>query len=231
VCYIAFFALVAAGTLAFWRAEPRLLGLWSEKGGLLERLGPTLVFLGALSGVLLGRAHRSVGDSRAWGWYGFAAFLGFLLMEEIGWGYEIFYYPRIEVGGIPVDSFHDLLRLLRRMGNESRNELLQHVGIALSVGAAGVVLSPWGRSRLLPAVNPNIVLILLLSTVPIAAALLFDARLTDIVWFLRRNPPYWLEEYAEVVSEALLVLVVVEGWASHLTQQARSESVAVPAET
>jgi len=45
-------------------------------------------------------------------------------MEEIGWGYEIMRCPRAEIAGIPVDSLHDLLRLLRKMGTHERTMLL-----------------------------------------------------------------------------------------------------------
>jgi hypothetical protein len=223
VLYVLFAVLAVLITAMLWRTDARLLPHWSQKGGMLERMSPIILFLGAVLGLLLGRAYGKVKHGRAWGWYGFGALLVFLFMEEIGWGYDVLHYPRPEIGGIPVDSLHDSLRLLRRMENHSRTALFQMLGAILTVGIVGVAVSPWGRMHLLRSMNPNIVLLIVLSIIPIIGALLLDARLTDMVGFLRRNPPYGLEELVELLSESLLVLIVVEGWTSLLASRSVDE--------
>jgi len=60
---------------------------------------------------------------------------------------------------------------------------------ALAVSTAVIaVISPWAR-RNVRSINLNIILLLGLSAVPIAGAVLFDARLTDVIWFLRETRP------------------------------------------
>jgi len=165
--YVVLAGFVVAVITGLWRTQPRLLAQWSRDDGLFETLSPIVLLVGVVLSVLLARVHRRNGDERAWGWFGFSMLLGILCMEEIGWGYEIFAYPRPEVEGIPVDSLHDLLRLLRRLGNRERTLFFQALGGVGVICTGGILLSPWGRSRW-RAINANILLLLVLSAVPMA---------------------------------------------------------------
>jgi hypothetical protein len=213
ICYALVFTLSVIGLVSFRQHYPQVLARWFQKGTCFDMIGPSVLFVGACAGTIAARHRRTHRLPNHWAWMGYAALLGFLALEEIGWGFELFGFARPVVAGISTDSVHDLFRLVRRIPIRDLIVLAQLCAGVVIVGGIGMVATATGR-RLLQKVSPSIAVLLLFAAGALFWATVFDVRIVDVFWFMRRNPAYDLEEGLELIAEVMLVLVVLDGWLS-----------------
>ncbi|MCC6178275.1 MAG: hypothetical protein IT305_23470 [Chloroflexi bacterium] len=144
-------------------------------------------------------------------------------MEEIGWGQDALHFPHLVIDGLAIDSFHDLLRVLKRMRTGELTLLFKALGGLMLVAFLGLCATRAGRA-LCRRANPSVIVLLVLGVGCLFTATVLDVHVTDAVWFLRRRPPYELEEVFEGLGELMLSLIVLEGWLNYRAAARRSSA-------